>query len=195
MSRVPPKADIGGTLENTAPGLADKRHITKRMVGCIYCAGHGARRRRISENLEGPSTACVQTPQPQGSTEAFLVCARRSGKSFVLALIAVYLATFKDWRRYLGPGELGTVMVVAADRKQARTILRYVKGLIQGSPMLAGMIESETAESITLRQRIVIEVHSGSLKTTRGYSLIAAPVCTENLNPNILVMKSAKDRV
>src|SRR4051812_3277185 len=53
--------------------------------------------------------------------EAWLVCGRRSGKSFMLALVAVYAAAFKDWRPYLGPGERGTVMVVAGDRKQART--------------------------------------------------------------------------
>jgi hypothetical protein len=34
---------------------------------------------------------------------------RRSscGKSFVLALIAVFLASFRDWRPFLGPGEKG----------------------------------------------------------------------------------------
>jgi hypothetical protein len=57
-----------------------------------------------------------------GHEEAWLVIGRRGGKSFILALIAVYLACFKDWRRYLGPGERGTIMIVAADRKQARVL-------------------------------------------------------------------------
>ena len=44
----------------------------------------------------------------------------RPAKSFVLATIAVFLACFRDWRPHLGPGERGTVMVIAADRRQAR---------------------------------------------------------------------------
>ncbi len=43
------------------------------------------------------------TPQRGGYREGWLICGRRSGKSFCLALIAVYLATFREWRQYLGP--------------------------------------------------------------------------------------------
>jgi hypothetical protein len=39
-----------------------------------------------------------------GFREAWLICGRRAGKSFVLALIAAYLAIFKDWRPYFEPG-------------------------------------------------------------------------------------------
>jgi hypothetical protein len=112
-------------------------------------------------------------PQSQPSHEAWLVCGRRSGKSFVLAIVAVFLAAFRDWRPYLGPGEVGTIMVVAADRKQARVIMRYVTGLLRSVPMLAQLIESETRESISLRNRVVIEVHTASFRSTRGYALIA----------------------
>src|SRR5262245_32661218 len=57
-------------------------------------------------------------PSRDGYNEAWLVCGRRGGKSFVLSLVATYLATFKDWRPYLGPGEYATVPVIAADRRQ-----------------------------------------------------------------------------
>jgi hypothetical protein len=40
-------------------------------------------------------------------SEAWLICGRRAGKSFILALIAVYLACFRDYRPYLQPGERG----------------------------------------------------------------------------------------
>jgi hypothetical protein len=40
-----------------------------------------------------------------GVNETWLVCGRRAGKSFVLALVAVFLAAFRDWRPYLTPGE------------------------------------------------------------------------------------------
>ena len=63
------------------------------------------------------------------ATEGWLVCGRRAGKSFILALVAVFLSAFFDWRPYLAVGERGTIMIIAADRKQARVIMRYVRGL------------------------------------------------------------------
>jgi hypothetical protein len=107
------------------------------------------------------------------ASEGWLVCGRRAGKSFILALIAVYLACFRDYRQYLAPGERGTVAVVAVDRRQSRVIMRYVKALLAGVPMLARLIEGETAESVDLSNGVSIEVHTSSYKTTRGYTAIA----------------------
>lgn len=108
------------------------------------------------------------------AVEAWLVCGRRSGKSFILALIAVFLAALFDWRPYLGVGERGTIMVIAADRKQARVIMRYVKGLLHLVPMLKQLIEAERVESIDLTNWITIEVHTASFRTVRGYTIVAA---------------------
>jgi hypothetical protein len=113
-------------------------------------------------------------PPTQPLHEAWLVCGRRAGKSFILACVAIFLAAFKDWRPHLGPGEIGTVMIIAADRRQARVIMRYCLGLLKSVPMLAQLIEGVTRESITLRNRIAIEVHTASFRSTRGYTIIAA---------------------
>lgn len=113
-------------------------------------------------------------PPTEPSREGWLVIGRRGGKSFILAVIAVFLACFKDWRPFLGPGEVGTVMVVAADRRQARVIMRYCLGMFQAVPMLKRQIESVTRESITLKNRICVEIHTASFKTTRGYTICAA---------------------
>src|SRR5579871_4586539 len=48
-------------------------------------------------------------------TEAALVVGRRGGKSRILALIAVFLATMRDYSPYLAPGEVATIAVLAAD--------------------------------------------------------------------------------
>src|SRR2546430_7808897 len=106
--------------------------------------------------------------------EAWLVVGRRGGKSFILAVIAVFLACFKDWRPFLGPGEVGTIMIIAKDRQQARVIKRFISGVLRGVPMLSRVIEEETAESIRLRNRIVIEIHTASYRSTRGYTIVAA---------------------
>jgi hypothetical protein len=113
-------------------------------------------------------------PPAQPPTEAWLVVGRRGGKSFVLATIAVFLACFKNWQPLLGPGEYGTIMVIAEDRKQARAIMRFIGGLLRGAPMLRRTIVNETAESFTLKNRIQIEVHAASFRSTRGYTIIAA---------------------
>jgi hypothetical protein len=118
---------------------------------------------------------CTQREQPpeQPSNESWLICGRRAGKSFVLALVAVFLACFRDYRDCLAPGERGTLLILAADRKQARVIMRYVSGLLKGIPMLALMIERETAEAFDLTNRITIEVGTASYRTTRGYAFVA----------------------
>jgi hypothetical protein len=114
------------------------------------------------------------SPPTAPSHEAWLVIGRRGGKSFILATIAVFLAVFKDWRPFLGPGETGTIMIIAADRKQARVIMRYCLGLLQSVPMLKRQIESATQESINLKNSIAIEIHTASFRTTRGYTIVAA---------------------
>jgi Terminase large subunit, T4likevirus-type, N-terminal len=103
---------------------------------------------------------------------------RRSGKSYILSLIAVFLATFKDWSQYLSPGERGTVMVIAADRRQARTIFRYIAGMLHGVPILEPLIERETADVIDLHNGLTIEIQTANFRTTRGYTVLAA-LCDE----------------
>lgn len=105
--------------------------------------------------------------------EAALVVGRRGGKSRMLALVATYLATFRDYTPYLAPGEVATVAVIAADRKQARTIFRYVKGLLNAVPSLAAQITEDTNETITLANRVAIEIHTASFRVTRGYTFAA----------------------
>ena len=120
--------------------------------------------------------ACTGRTEPPTTpaTEAWLVCGRRAGKSFILALIAVFLACFHSYRQHLAPGERATILVVAADRKQARVIMRYVRGLLTNVAMLARMIEREAAESFDLDNGVTIEVGTVSFRSTRGYTIVAA---------------------
>jgi hypothetical protein len=104
--------------------------------------------------------------------EAWVIVGRRGGKSFISALVAVFLACFRSYDDVLAPGERGTLMVLAADRRQARTVFRYIAGLLEGVPMLARLIEGQTSEAIHLANRISIEVHTASFRAVRGYTLI-----------------------
>nr|BAL54541.1 hypothetical conserved protein [uncultured prokaryote] len=107
--------------------------------------------------------------------ELFAVVGRGGGKSRIAALIATYLATMRDYRRHLAPGEVATVAVIAADRRQARAAMRYIRGAIEYSPALSELIAAPPkSESIALRNNVLIEVHTASYRSTRGYTLAAA---------------------
>jgi len=112
-------------------------------------------------------------PPAEPFKEASLVVGRRGGKSRVLALIATFLAAFRDYNEFLAPGEVATIGIIAADRKQARTIFRYCIGLLRACVWLAGMVEDETAETITLDNRVVIEIATANFRVTRGYTYAA----------------------
>jgi len=111
------------------------------------------------------------TPPTAAAREAWVIVGRRGGKSRIAALVAVYLAAFKDYRHVLAPGEVGTLAVIAADRRQARVVMRYIRAFLE-VPMLRQLVTAETKEGIELSNRVVIEVHTASFRAVRGYSLI-----------------------
>jgi hypothetical protein len=121
-------------------------------------------------------------PLPGGHLEATLICGRRAGKSLILALIAAYLAAFHDWRPNLVGGERGTIIVVAADRKQAGAIFRYLKEMLS-IPLLAGLIERETRESIDLTNGITVEILTADFRTIRSRTVVAAALDEEGYWP------------
>jgi hypothetical protein len=111
-------------------------------------------------------------------SEAWLLVGRRSGKSRTLSLIATALACFRDYTPFLAPGERAVVAVLAADRDQAQTIFGYVRALLTQTAMLAPLVERETADEITLSNRVVIGIYTSSYRSIRGRTLAAA-LCDE----------------
>ena len=110
--------------------------------------------------------------------EAWLICGRRSGKSRISAFIAVYLACFIDWKPYLAAGETGTIMLLAADKKQASVLMSYVAGFLESIPILAKLVVNRTQSTVTLEGGIEIAIHTSSFRSVRGYSIVAA-LCDE----------------
>jgi hypothetical protein len=85
----------------------------------------------------------------------------------------VWTAVATDWRPHLAAGEKATVAVIAADRQQARVAFRYITGLIDAVPMLASRVVRRTASAVELEGNVVIEVHTCSFRSVRGYSFAA----------------------
>jgi len=106
-------------------------------------------------------------------SELWLAIGRRAGKSHMAALLAVYEACFRDHKHTLAPGEVATVQVVAADRKQGRVVFRYILGLLRAHPALQRLIARENAESVILTNQVEIEIATCSHRSIRGYTVAA----------------------
>jgi hypothetical protein len=109
-------------------------------------------------------------PPTAPAREGWLIVGRRGGKSVIAALVAVYLAACRTYR--LAAGERGTLMVIAADRRQARVVFRYIIGLIDAVPALAALVERRTREAVYLTNGVAIEVHTASFRAVRGYTIV-----------------------
>jgi hypothetical protein len=147
-------------------------------------------------------TACTgrSTPPAVPFKEAMFCVGRRGGKSRVLALIAVFLACFKNYEAHLAPGEVATIAVLAANRSQARSIFRYISGMLRASPLFQSMVWHETTEQIVLSNRVAIEISTASFRTTRGYSF-GAVLCDESCywlndessaNPEVEILRALR---
>ncbi len=117
------------------------------------------------------------SPPLKPASEAWVIAGRRSGKSFMSALIACYLAIFRDWTPFLAAGEQAFVMVIAADRRQAKVVLRYVKGILN-QRLFRTKVLKELDEEIQLSNRVTISVKTADFRTLRGFTCAAA-ICDE----------------
>ena len=116
-------------------------------------------------------------PAPAGYFDVSLIVGRRGGKSLILALVAAFLAVFFDWRPYLTGGESGTIIIVAADKKQAAVTMAYLREMLS-IPLLKSMVVRETEELIGLSNGVIVEVAVSNFRTIRGRTIVAA-LCDE----------------
>jgi len=190
---------------NILEAMDDPRLFGSHFTGESWGAWKAFLKALFALPMDDAALACYQ--QHTGRTtapsvpfkEAALICGRRAGKSRVLGLIATYLATFRDYAPHLAPGELATVAVIASDRRQARTIFRYISGALNAVPMLKKLVQDETAETITLKNRVVIEIATASFRVTRGYTFAAVLAdetafwrTDESANPDEEIVKALR---
>ena len=96
-----------------------------------------------------------QDEPSQQMRDLVLCCGRRSGKSKILALIAVWIGCFHDFKPYLSAGELGVVQLVASGSGSgSRTV-----ALHQGLPQSAH-VEAHDCSRDAIQGRIVeLDIH------------------------------------
>ena len=106
--------------------------------------------------------------------ESWWIAGRRAGKTNIMSVVIIFLACCRSY--VLAVGEVGTVKVICPDRRQAKVLLNYVLGLMSRLPQLAAMIASQTADSITLTNGIVIEIQTANFRSARGYTIVACVI-------------------
>lgn len=110
---------------------------------------------------------------PEGpAREGWIIVGRRGGKSLIAALVALWAAVFRSYAGILAPGERGLVMVVAADRRQARVVFRYIMAFFDRIPGLGQLVARRTQDALHLTNGISIEIHTPSFRTIRGYTVV-----------------------
>lgn len=106
------------------------------------------------------------------SSEAWVICGRRGGKSTIVALIAAFLAAFRQYPT-LGPGEVGYVLIVSVTKSQSNIIKRYLSGIFNENAFLKSLLVRETQTEIELSNGIIISVLTSDFRSLRGYTAIA----------------------
>lgn len=106
--------------------------------------------------------------------EAVVIAGRRSRKSAVGALVAVYAAICRDHRQHLAAGAVARVLICACDKDQAGEVLGYVRGVLESHPALARRVVRVTATAVELGNRTRIEVVAKAFRNIRGRTVVAA---------------------
>lgn len=106
--------------------------------------------------------------------ESFVICGRRSGKSFISSILSVWIATFKDWSKFLSAGERGYIFIIANDKSQARIVKNYVSGILKSNASFRRLVAKDLTWEIELKNQVSIMVKTCDFRTIRGYTLLCA---------------------
>lgn len=98
---------------------------------------------------------------------------RRAGKDRFMSAVAVHRAALSgSWRSVMSAGEQASVILLGADKKQARILRRYCQGLL-ATPLLAAEVVRVSDEMIEFRSLASLEIVTNDASLVRGRSAIA----------------------
>ena len=113
----------------------------------------------------------LEKPHKGRIKEAYMVCGRRSGKSTIAAILAVFYAIWGQWEQYISKGEKAKVFIVACNLEQAGIVMDLVKEILETTPFLRSMIKKMLASSVQLKNGIEIVAKPASWRSTRGFTV------------------------
>src|SRR5262245_40094630 len=126
----------------------------------------------LTDAQAGIYRACTgRSTLPSGPfSEAYFIVGRRGGKSRIAALKAIEAACFRTYA--LAPGERAVVMIIAADRRQARVVFSYIRAFFDRLQPLRDLVERQTSDALHLKTGISIEIHTASFRAVRGPTVV-----------------------
>lgn len=121
-----------------------------------------------------------------------LICGRRSGKTTICAIIAIYVAISTNWKPFLKKTPFATVLILSHSREFSDEVLEIIRTMIEASPILSRLInldKKNTQSTMNLKvpfivdksveySRVQIKVGAASSKTTRGVAACCV-ICDE----------------
>ena len=124
-----------------------------------------AREKRILKDCTG-----LDTLPTKKIRESFIIAGRRSGKSTICSLLAVFFGVWGNWKRYISLGEQPKIFVIAVNLNQSKIILGYVKSILNLTPFLRSMVKRELSDSVELVNGTEIIVKPASWRSSRGFT-------------------------
>lgn len=115
----------------------------------------------------------LESVSKEGYDTSYVIASRRSGKSRIASCIAIWLSTFKDWKKELAVGEKAMILIVANDKDQASIIKSYISEGLASVPSFKRLVKKDKAWTIELRNGVIISVKAGNYRGIRGYTLLA----------------------
>ncbi|AZG76329.1 hypothetical protein [Methylocystis rosea] len=106
--------------------------------------------------------------------EFWAIIGRRGGKTRAVAVLGAYLAALVDYSDVLAPGERAALPIMSASTWQASRAKQFLSGIFSSVPAFAQLVESETADTISLSTRVDLEIRPASFRTSRGGTFCAA---------------------
>lgn len=142
-----------------------------RWESCLKAA-HGI---KLTETELAMFTEVAGRSPPTKPVREFVAAAGRgAGKDSVISLDATHAAISFDPKGKLRPGEYAYVMCIACDRDQAGILFNFIRGYFDEVPALKKMVRDVSGDTITLSNKVIIEVRTNSYRGVRGRSVLRA---------------------
>ena len=90
-----------------------------------------------------------------------------------MSAVGVWLAALaNDWRQVLSAGEIGSVILIGADRRQATIMRQYCLGLAE-TPLIRAELVRDTLDDIEFRNGAKLPIVTNDARLVRGRSALA----------------------
>lgn len=166
-------------LPNIVAAMSDRRMFGPYFAGASWDGWRAVLRGAFAlpmtpSDIEFFRSVTSREPPARRVKELNIVAGRRSGKDSVVSFIgANAAATFRPNGR-TRPGERPVVLLLGADRSQARGLLGYVKGYFAEIPALMALVTRETQDGLELSTGVDIIVATSDFRLVRGRTVLLA---------------------